>query len=256
MKAIYIAGGKAGNTAVNIMVKHLEGLGHRVTRDAKDPLGWDVTLRWGMSYHGNKPALNAGVNKYDKYTAFQRFQINGVRCPFTFPAERALDMLDTVAYETLPWLGRKRQHVKGKDIVICNTRIEIIKLFETHSHDFFSVFIPTETEFRVWVINGEAIGVYEKVYKGEGEYEGFMRNRRFGFSFQKKDELRTLKTLVNPSIKAVEALGMDWGAVDVLEGKDGKYYVLEVNSMPHIDNMKRSSGIRLAAHVSKWAEQQ
>jgi glutathione synthase/RimK-type ligase-like ATP-grasp enzyme len=121
-------------------------------------------------------------------------------------------------------------------------------------HTHFSVWIPTATEYRVWTICGKAIAIYEKVYKGSGEYDGFMRNRRFGFKFEKKDELRETKAITKPAIEAVKALHMDFGAVDILKGKDGKFYVLEVNSMPHIDNLKRSSGVRLAKAISNWAE--
>lgn len=254
MKTIYIAGGKANNTACNIMKYHLEQLGHRVTRDAKDPLGWDVTLRWGVSYRGDKPSLNAHVNQFDKFEAFGAFEQAKVNCPVVFPVGEVACGYGELP--DLPWLGRRVQHTKGKDIVVCKTRKDIENVLDRQQHDFFSVFIPTQTEYRVWVLKDNAFAIYEKVFKGDGEYEGFMRNRRFGFKFEKRDNLRGTKEIEQPSIRAVEALNMDWGAVDVLLGKDGKFYVLEVNSMPHIDSKTRSSGIRLAAHVSKWTEAQ
>lgn len=254
MKSIYIAGGKANNTAINIVKYHLEQAGHRVTRDAKDPDGWDVTLRWGVSYHGDKPALNAQVNEFDKYDCFEAFDKLQVPHPVTVSMRDA--ELHPEDGPSLPWLARKRHHVKGKDIRVCETSEEVYDTILQGEHDFFSVFIPTQTEYRVWVIRDQAIATYEKTFKGEGEYEGFMRNRRFGFKFEKRDNLRGLKKLEEPCIKAVATLNMDWGAVDVLLGKDGKFYVLEVNSMPHIDSKDRSSGIRLAHHVSRWANAQ
>lgn len=264
MKSVYVAGGKANNTACNIMKRHLEGLGHRVTRDAKDPEGWDVTLRWGISYHGNKPALNAGVNQFDKYNAFDVFKKAGVLCPTTISLGQATDWCtgedEADHLPDLPWLARKKHHVKGKDIRVCSITSDVEEVLDYDngncSHDFFSVFISTQTEYRVWVCTDKALAVYEKQFKGEGEYDGFCRNRRFGFKFVKRDDLRVSKEICEPSIKAVKALNMDWGAVDILQGKDNKLYILEVNSMPHIDTIERSSGIRLAAAVSKWAEAQ
>lgn len=260
MKSIYIAGGKANNTAINIMKYHLEQAGHRVTRDAKDLDGWDVTLRWGVSYHGDKPALNAQVNEFDKYVAFERFGIRGVPCPRIVSLHDASNTCGHDLYlekvPNLPWLARKRHHVKGKDIVVCENLLDVRNVLEAKEHDFFSVFIPTQTEYRVWVIRDQAIATYEKTFKGKGEYEGFMRNRRFGFKFEKRDNLRGLRKLEEPCVKAVAALNMDFGGVDVILGKDGKFYVLEVNTMMHIDSVKRSSGIRLAAHISRWAEEQ
>lgn len=263
MKAIYIAGGKGGNTAVNIVKKHLEGLGHRVTRDAKDPQGWDCTMRWGISYHGDRLAINAHVNEFDKFDCFEEFRKIGVPCPTTWSVDQVERGLmqgckNFMLYEgfnhKFPWLARKRHHTKGKDIMICHGYKEIMKVFNRHQHDFFTPWIPTQTEYRVWVFLGNAFAVYEKEFKGEREFEGYNRNRRMGFKFVKHDELRNKRKLTKPACEAVRALNMEFGAVDVLLGKDDKYYVLEVNSMPHIDNQKRSSGIRLAAHISKWAE--
>jgi len=249
MKSIYIAGGKRSNTAINIVKGHLENLGHRVTRDAKDPDGWDITLRWGRSYAGNKPALNARVNLFDKYTCFQAFDRFNVRHPIVVSMnEQEYDFGGRVL------LARKKHHTKGKDIVPCQTLEDIERIQLNGLHDFFSVFIPTQTEYRVWVFQNKALAVYEKVYKGEGEYQGYCRNRRFGFKFEKKDELRTHKAITLPTIQAVAALEMDWGAVDLLLGKDGLLYILEVNSMPHIDKPARSSGVRLAKAISNWAE--
>jgi len=260
MQTIYIRGGKANNTAINVMKHHFEELGHKIVRSKEDP--FEVGLSWGCSYHGPKPFLNANVNQFDKFSCFRKFEEAGVMCPVTLGSEemRGIKAFDSI-YDgefrrTLPWLARKSHHSKGKDIVVCKTFDEVECVIRAGEHAFFSVWIPTDTEYRVWIFQNKALAIYEKQYKGEGEYEGFCRNRRFGFSFEKRDDLRGQATIEGPCIKAVKALGMDWGAVDILKGKDGKYYVLEVNSMPHIDTIKRSSGIRLAKAVSDWAEAQ
>lgn len=250
MKTIYIAGGGPKNTAVRILTAHLERLGHRITRDAQDPNGWDVTLRWGRSYHYNKPVINANVNQFDKMEALYEFTRNKILCPYPHT-----DFEDYVNMKrnTLV-LARKRHHIKGKDIVSCET-LEAVRNAAL-THDFFVEFIPTKTEFRVWVLKNKAFAVSEKLYKGEGEYNGVCRNRRFGFKFENQDGQLANDKLCKPAIAAVKALNMDFGAVDILQGKDGKYYVLEVNSMPHIDSKNRVSGIRLAKLVSQWAEAQ
>ena len=246
MKTIYIRGGKGSNTAIHVMMHHFEELGHEVVRNKEEPS--DVGLSWGCSYQGPKPFLNARVNQYDKFSCFNAFRDNKVLCPNTYDINSAV--------QKFPVLARQRHHQKGKDIVVCKTLADAKAIRAAGTHAFFSEWIPTDTEYRVWVFQNKALGVYEKQFKGEGEYEGFMRNRRFGFKFEKRDDLRGSHPIEGPCIAAVKALGMDWGAVDILKGLDGKYYVLEINSMPHIDSIKRSSGVRLAQHISKWAEQQ
>lgn len=251
MKTIYIRGGKGSNTAINVMRKHFEGLGHTVVRGKEDPS--EVVVSWGCSYHGPKPCVNGNVNAFNKDNCFERFREKGVPCPQTFSIKEGLHR-GIVRGQV--FLARESKHSKGKDIVVCKTNDDLMAVARQGVKTFFSVFIPTETEYRVWVFKGKAFAIYEKVFKGGGEFQGYNRNRRMGFDFSKRDEMRGTHQIEGPSIKAVEALGMEWGAVDILKGKDGKYYVLEVNSMPNINNTKRSSGVRLAAAISKWAEEQ
>ena len=248
MQTVYIAGGCKSNTAVNILKGHLEAKGHRVTRDSKDPEGWDCTMRWGISYHGDKPAINARVNEFDKLEALLQFERCGIAAPYVIPR-----IHDGFCFEAtdFPVLARNIHHAKGTDIVVCHNLHDVATV---EGKDFFTPWIPTKTEYRVWVFLGNAFAVYEKEFKGEGEYRGFNRNRRMGFKFVKHDELRVICALTESACKAVRALHMDFGAVDVLLGKDGKYYVLEVNSMPYIDSSKRSTGIRLAERISQWVE--
>lgn len=248
MKSIYIAGGSPGNKAVNVLKELLEARGHRVTREAQDPLGWDVTLRWGVSYKGEKPAINAGVNLFDKLEALEQFFLNGVKGPM------ATKYWQDISEMSLPCLARKIHHTKGKDIKVCKTLKEVQRVIRRGSHDFFTPWIPTKTEYRVFTLFDKVFAVYEKVFKGEGEYEGYSRNQRFGFKFVKDDSLLENEGLVDVAINATKALGMDFGGVDVLLGKDGVYYALEVNSMPDIESVKKSSAIRMATRISKWAE--
>ena len=254
MKTIRILGGNENTNAIKVLTAHLTRLEHKIVRTLEED--HDAGFSWGHSYIGPKPFLNAEVNQFNKFECFRKFQVNDILCPFTFPVEQGGELWDTSIGVVLPWLARKVHHMKGKDIRVCSNWEQVKKVIEAKKHDFFSVFIPTETEYRVWVFQDEAFAVYEKQYKGEGEYKGYMRNLRFGFKFEKRDDLRVSAEITVPCIKAVKALSMDFGAVDLLKGKDGKFYVLEVNSMPAIEHTQRSSGIRLANQISKWVEAQ
>jgi hypothetical protein len=202
------------------------------------------------------------VNRHDKFEAFEAFDAYGVPHPSVFTLDEGVHQHwpgedeDGKWGDPFPWLAREKHHAKGRDVVVCETGEEAHHQYKLEEKDFFSVFIPTKTEYRVWVFQGKAFTVSEKIFKGEGEYQGYMRNQRFGFKSEKRDDLRKYEPLTVPSINAVKALDLDFGAVDIIEGKDGKFYVLEVNTMPDIDSVKRVSGIRLASRISRWAEQQ
>jgi len=249
MKTIYIRGGKLDNLPTQTLTSHLERRGHKVNR--VPVLGTDVVVCWGLSYQEGYPALNAKVNKFNKMEALFQFEKQGIAAPKVSQKEPG------VAVEiAFPVLARKIHHSKGKDIIGCEGFPRLWNAILNRGREFWVPFIPTDTEFRVWVFKDKAFAIQEKVYKGEGEFKGYCRNNRFGFKFEKADDQRKNKELTVPAVAAVSALEMDFGAVDVLRGKDGKYYVLEVNSMPQIDSPKRVTGIRLARRISEWAEGQ
>ena len=247
-KTIYIRGGAASNTAIKVMTSHFIGYGYEVVRSRPISGGYS-TVCWETSdRYATNVSLNKFVNSTNKYGAFFAFDTLKVRHPEVFGATQLFEG----GKFSFPLLARKVHHKGGTDIVVCKTMKEA--LAAKPSADFFSVFVPTKTEYRLWVFEGTLLAVYEKVYKGEGEYAGFMRNRKFGFSFQKRDELVEDAALGTMGANAVLSLGMDFGAVDVILGKDGKYYCLEVNSMPAIDSTERSSGIRLAKSIVGYIE--
>jgi len=147
MKTIYIRGGKANNTAINVMKHHFEELGHKVVRSKEDP--FEVGLSWGCSYHGPKPFLNGNVNQFDKFNCFKEFQAAGVLCPTTFSVNEGIHRVNPPSRNTTPWLARKSHHSKGKDIEVCRTLADIMRIYHNGEHTFFSVWIPTDTEYRV-----------------------------------------------------------------------------------------------------------
>ena len=52
--------------------------------------------------------------------------------------------------------------------------------------------------------------------------------------------------------QAVDALGLDFGAVDIILGADGRYSVLECNSAPGVES-PRQAITSLVNHIERWA---
>jgi RimK-like ATP-grasp domain len=247
MKTIYIRGGDAGSAGVLALKHHLTQAGHKIVR-SKDK-DYDVVVCWGVSMRDNAvrqvPSLNGHVNLFNKYRALELFEKADVRVPVTFQPHLAERFL---AKEPLPWFGRRYYHERGKDIQVCKTPRDVHEA--VNYVDFFSVYVPNQNERRVWVYKDEALAVYEKEYARPG----IDNYKNLEVRSELRDDLLRDRTLTGGAIKAVKALKMDFGAVDVLTGDDGNYYFLEVNSMPDISSNIRVSGIRLANRISRWAE--
>jgi len=230
---------------------HLVGCGLRVHRSEFRPKLFDAVVCWGRSDDNGKPCLNANCNRFNKMRHLQKFIDADILAPE--PYHVLTDYLDFYKKGTIA-LARNISHQKGLDIIVCKTREELERAMQ--DRDFWVEWIPTRTEYRVWVFHDKVLAVYEKQFKGDEEYKGYMRNRRFGFKFVSRnmEGIDGMRGLEKCSIAAVKCLDLDFGAVDVIRGKDGKFYVLEVNTAPNIDSPERKSGIELARCIQEWVE--
>jgi RimK-like ATP-grasp domain len=200
---------------------------------------------WGRGHNGTEPSLNALASSSNKLQQLQKFKAGGLLTPPFW------EQLPTAA-ENFPVLGRKLQHHGGLDI----------KLFmqpqdqQDFGHfDFYTRFVPRATEYRSWVYRRRHLATYEKLRK-----PGFRRrstvnaNYRNGFAFTLMASESVPEGLREIAAKAVDLLGLDFGAVDVLRGMDGKLYVLEVNTAPGIQGEDRAGFQALGRKIRRWAE--
>lgn len=94
-------------------------------------------------------------------------------------------------------------------------------------------------DYRVVVVGGRAIGAEFR------RAEGWKSNVAQG---AKPEPARLNKELEELAVKAVEALGLEYGGVDIAETKEG-YYVFEVNPTMSWQGFKAATGINPAKHI-------
>ncbi len=91
-------------------------------------------------------------------------------------------------------------------------------------------------EFRVHVFKGEVIDITQKKKRKDfdGEINTKIRNYANGWVYCREDIIEPLD-LREQSLAALDALGLDFGAVDIIwNEKENKSYVLEINTAPGI----------------------
>lgn len=90
-------------------------------------------------------------------------------------------------------------------------------------------------EYRVHVGSGAIIDFAKKRRRDGGNHNEFIKNLDNGWVFC-RDNVSLPSEVVYQAVKAVEALGLDFGAVDVLYREaSNKAYVLEVNTAPGLE---------------------
>lgn len=92
-----------------------------------------------------------------------------------------------------------------------------------------------KNEYRVHVFNGTVLSVQEKRRERDvdrTEDQSLIRSHDNGWVFCREDVVYT-DALTNLAKDAIVALGLDFGAVDIIYNqKEDKHYVLEVNTAP------------------------
>jgi hypothetical protein len=188
------------------------------------PAPTDVLIRWG-SRVGPDGAHQRRINNVsaiaaasDKLGSLSKLREAGVRVPdfSTDPTELEF-----------PFLGRKRSHARGTDVVLCLQAGD----YKRRPRDYYVQYVPTLREFRVHVVGDEVIRVQGKFLDHPELAVPWIRNHAHGYRFR-APRRRLNRGRLEQAVLAVKALGLDFGAVDLLIGDDGQTYVLEVNTAP------------------------
>lgn len=135
----------------------------------------------------------------------------------------------------------------GEGLTIARTVEELVEA------PLYTVGIPIRGEYRVHVFGDKVIDVTKKrrrtTEQEAGSVNELVRNLAGGWVFC-HNNITCPDGLHDLTIKAIDTLGLDFGAVDIIEESHaGKLYVLEVNSAPGL-----SSPTTLNAYVNAIKE--
>lgn len=120
----------------------------------------------------------------------------------------------------------------GDGIVIANTPEELV-----HA-PLYVKYIKKKDEYRVHVGSTNIIAVQRKARRRDvpdSEVNWLIRNHKNGFVFV-RNGISAPACVTEAALRAVEAVGLDFGAVDVLfHAQEQRAYVLEVNTAPGLE---------------------
>lgn len=220
------------------------GLDHGTTTGVRQ----DILLRWGterrIEYRATQVINNTTAieRASQKYESLRTMREAGVPVPRASTSPQAV---------RAPFLGRDFSHTQGRDIVLCMQEADA----ERTPKDYYVEYVPTQREYRVHVAFGEVIKTSEKVLTDPSQSCGYIRNHGHGYTFrQPRTKLGSLGQAV--SVDAVRALGLDFGAVDLIIGDDSQTYVLEVNTGPACNRSTAEAYVKAFAGALNLGEDQ
>lgn len=194
-----------------------------------------IVVRWGTRETVETNSKSVVYNKAknleyatNKLKSRELFIEKGVQCP-------KLINLGNFEDKDLPVIARPLIHSKGRNFIVLKTRSEFTAHFK--SGWYYSNFIDKEREFRIHTAHGKVLAVMEKVAPKDGNIAwNRAQNDTDPFTYIPWTEVdnQELMPVLVEALKSVDALGLDFGGVDVMLHK-GKAYVLELNTAPTLN---------------------
>lgn len=182
-------------------------------------------INWGRETANTD--LNPDIrNATNKQRMRELFEEHGVPTPKSYdirPRQRVIS-------SWFPIVGRSEKHTKGRGFWLCKTYEDVQKAFrgtrrkKPASH--FMEFIEHDREYRVHVFKGKSLRISEKEFFID-------ENGKKDYITKKPGDIK-LRRVRKAAKQAVEAIGLDFGAVDILARGDdnAEVWVLEVNAAP------------------------
>ena len=230
---VAIAPYKRGSKSARLLKKGLsEALGRDVLFITPERVGLckpsRVIINWGSSGVSDtnatviNPASAVSVAA-NKISSLMAFEASGVDHPdYTTDKDKATGWIEQgfkVVCRTL-----LTAH-SGQGIVVAGSLGELVDA------PLYTKYIRKQKEFRVHVFSSKILDIQEKRRSSSvDDHHPYIRNHANGYVFCRGD-INEPDDLRGVAISAVDALGLDFGAVDVVwnEAQD-KCYVLEVNT--------------------------
>lgn len=202
-------------------------------------------VNYGYGGPTSLPCLNRRAGTFNKLQELEILRAAGVA---TVPFSRSPADLAT------PILGRSLHHTRGNDIILYRVRPDRT----SRRHDFYTQLIEKSREFRIWSFRRKVIGCYEKVltYPTRCGRRGRLRevwNWRNGYAYEFRHPNQIPEALKTIARGAVDACGLDFGAVDLVTDQRGTGFVLEVNSAPGVQEVRQGFS-SLVNHIERWAK--
>lgn len=206
----------------------------------------DIVINWGNSRYGRWDRANAnGVRPYfyrvfnepacvsvasNKLSTLEILKQNSISVPeFTSSYADAVDWMESEV------IFLERHSLTGHS----GAGIRVIKGEEILAEaPLYVQYIKKKDEYRVHVFKGQVVDVQKKRkrdgWRDNENYSSEIRNLSTGWVFTREDVVEP-EGLRELAIASVQALGLDFGAVDIIHNTKKGLFVLEVNTAPGLE---------------------
>ncbi len=135
----------------------------------------------------------------------------------------------------------------GVGTFLIKDKQEVERLFQGRAGGFLiQDYLPNDGDWRIFAVGGEVVGAFKRAEKNK---ERVALNQSMGKS-EVKEVTEEIKALVK---KATEVLGVEIAGIDVvIDERDGKAKIIEVNQAPEFGVMEKRTGIDIGKKVVEY----
>jgi predicted ATP-grasp superfamily ATP-dependent carboligase len=197
-----------------------------------------IVIRWGNKIviptdkstivYNNASAIALAT---DKKVSREIFINKGINTP-------RLIYLATENNIKYPIIARPFVHSKGKNFVVLNNFDELNVHLHSNTGWYYSEFVDKVKEFRVHCAHGKILNYLEKPNPKNGNIAWNIAQN--GEAFTNVNWSDYNYDVASEALKAITALGLDFGGVDVMLDNEGKAWVLEVNTAATLSSAEYS----------------
>lgn len=144
-----------------------------------------------------------------------------------------------------PVVAKATDSSKGKDVFLCHSEQELVKLFSRYSLLLIQKFINNNSYYRLFIINGQVVETVKRTKDPQ----------KFGQTIPSgsKAEQYTLDLdSQRQAIKAAQALEYDIAEIDLIKDESGKTYIIEVNRAPQFKVLMRTTGVNIPQKIVEF----
>lgn len=190
----------------------------------------DVIINWGNSSSVGNGLMRCRIinnplnvaKAANKLVALNQLRSSSISIPrYTSSPQRALDSFKRV------FVRQELTGHSGAGIIVVDTE----DVEELPPAPLYTEAIVKKNEYRAIVVGDRVVDLKQKRLASNApeDRSKFIRNLSNGWIFA-RENLEYVEGLNEISVGAIKALGLDFGAIDIITDREDKLYVLEVNT--------------------------
>ncbi|QSJ18504.1 alpha-L-glutamate ligase [Nostoc sp. UHCC 0702] len=180
----------------------------------------------------------------------------------TYLVYQDIDSILEVIKQTLlmPIIVKRNSGSSGNNVFLCQTeediKLSLKQIFDVKSKDYDDValaqeYIDIAHEYRAIIFKNELLLLYEKS-KAEAKYVGNLSPLHWegakAIHITEKKLISAIKNFIKP---IYQDFSIDYGGFDIALDKNGKYWLIEINSHPNFDIFIRNNSEAIIVEMFK-----